>query len=102
MKMGTAFISAVLASYPIISFSKLLEDQQHKFDEAERRIVRLSPRAFGELPGNVVQELQRRGCTIPQESYSKRRNNVIKGRFAKPGQTDWAVLKDAHDRRCLA
>src|SRR5207248_8141194 len=27
-----------------------------------------------------------------QESYSKRRNNVIKDHFAKPGQMDWEVL----------
>src|SRR5437773_8891389 len=58
----------------------------------EAQITRLSPAAFPELPANLVQELQRRGCTIPQETFSKKRNNVIKGEFAKPGQTDWAVL----------
>ena len=56
------------------------------------QIVRLSPAAFPELRTNLVRELQRRGCTIPQETYSGRRNNVIKGEFAKPGQMDWAVL----------
>jgi len=56
-------------------------------------IVRLPPSAFPELPANVVQDLQRRGCTIPQEAFSKvNPNNVIKGEFAKPGQIDWAVL----------
>lgn len=68
------------------------EDLKRRFDEAERRIVRLPPTAFPELPGNVVRELQRRGCTIPQEAYTKKPHNVIKGEFAKPGQTDWAVL----------
>src|SRR5438876_1352596 len=58
----------------------------------ESWITRLSPAAFPELPANLVQELQRRQCTIPQETFSKRRNNVIKGEFARPGQTDWAVL----------
>src|SRR5205823_13273677 len=56
------------------------------------QIVRLSPSAFAEVPANLVQELQRRGCTIPQETFSKKRNNVIKGEFGKPGQMDWAVL----------
>lgn len=56
------------------------------------RIVRLSPAAIRGLPANVVKELQRRGCTIPQETYSRKSNNVIKGEFAKPGQMDWAVL----------
>ena len=51
-----------------------------------------SPAAFPELPANLVQELQRRQCTIPQETFSKKRNNVIKGEFARPGQTDWGVL----------
>ena len=41
----------------------------------ETQVVRLSPAAFPEL--------QRRQCTIPQETYSKKRNNVIKGEFAK-------------------
>ena len=58
----------------------------------EAQITRLSPAVFPELPANLVQELQRRGCTVPQETYSKGRNNVIKGEFAKPGQADWAVL----------
>jgi hypothetical protein len=58
----------------------------------EARIVRLSPAAIRRLPANLVKELQRRGCTIPQETHTKQSNNVVKGQFAKPGQTDWAVL----------
>ena len=81
---------AVFAIGP--SFGQLSDDLQRKFDEAARRIVRLPPAAFPELPANVVRELQRRGCTIPQESYTKKPHNVIRGEFAKPGQTDWAVL----------
>jgi hypothetical protein len=72
--------------------AQLPADLQRRFDEAERRIVRLPPTAFPELPGGVIHELERRGCTIPQEAFSKGRNNVIRGQFAKPGQTDWAVL----------
>ena len=56
------------------------------------RIVRLSPTAVRELPANLAKELQRRGCTIPQEQYSRKTNNVIRGEFAKRGQKDWAVL----------
>jgi len=54
-------------------------------------VHRLQPKAFPELPTNLVTELERRGCTIPQP-YTDRRANVIRGEFAKPGQTDWAVL----------
>ena len=85
-------VSLALLSVTVIpTFAQLPEDLKRKFDEAERRIVRLSPTAFPELPRNVVRELQRRGCTIPQP-YSDRRANVIRGEFVKPGQTDWAVL----------
>src|SRR5439155_9650041 len=56
------------------------------------RIVRLSPTAVRELPANLARELQHRGCTIPQEQYSRKTNNVIRGEFEKRGQKDWAVL----------
>ncbi|HKW97800.1 MAG TPA: hypothetical protein VJN43_08685 [Bryobacteraceae bacterium] len=74
------------------TFAQLPDDLKRRFDDAERRIVRLPPTAFPELPRNLVQELQRRGCTIPQTPYTKRPQNVIKGEFARPGEIDWAVL----------
>jgi hypothetical protein len=74
------------------AFAQLPEDLQRKFDEAERRIVRLPATAFPDLPGDVARELQRRGCRIPQTPYTKKPHNVIKGEFTKRGQTDWAVL----------
>src|ERR1051326_2535079 len=58
----------------------------------DARIVRLPPAAISRLPANLVKELPRRKCTIPQETRTEQTNNVIKGEFAKPGQTDWAVL----------
>ncbi len=57
----------------------------------EMQITRLSPTAFPELPANLVQDLQRRQCTIPQ-AYVKKYKNVTKGEFARPGQIDWVVL----------
>jgi hypothetical protein len=66
--------------------------QELDFRAAERRFARLPPAAFPMLPVSVVRELQRRGCTIPQEDYSKRPNNVISGQFSHRGQRDWAVL----------
>ena len=90
MKLNTIAL-ALLFLMIIPIFAQLPEDLNRKFDEAERRIVRLSPTAFPELPGNVFRELQHRGCRIPQSAYTKKPHNVIKGEFAKPGQTDWAV-----------
>lgn len=69
---------------------------------------RLPPSAFKQLPANIVRSLQRRGCTIPQYvpnfvpkgspeyTHYNKPHNVIKGAFAKPGQTDWAVLCSRH------
>lgn len=66
--------------------------QSLNFQAAERQIVRLPPVAFPMLPVAIARALQSRGCTIPQEMFSKMPNNVIKGQFSKRGQTDWAVL----------
>lgn len=73
-------------------FAQLPEDLKRKFDQAERQVVRLPLTAFPELPRNVVRELQRRDCTIPQVAGFNKRQNVIHGEFGKPGQADWAVL----------
>lgn len=75
-----------------VTFAQTPPPPKLRFDEAEQRIVRLPPAAFPELPANLVTELVRRGCTIPQEVFTKKPHNVIQGDFAKSGQTDWAVL----------
>jgi hypothetical protein len=62
------------------------------WEAADRQTVRLSPSAFTELPKNLVAELHKRGCTIPQTPMVIGRQNVIQGDFARPGQIDWAVL----------
>ena len=53
----------------------------------------LSPAAFPELPKKIRVDLQKRRCKIPQIFEDKQSANVIHGEFAKPGQTDWAVLR---------
>jgi hypothetical protein len=59
--------------------------------EAELHIQRLSPSVVVEMPATIVQQLNARGCRIPQWS-AKEPNNVIRGRFAAPRQVDWTVL----------
>ncbi len=90
MKLQAAF--ALIPLTITVLFAQSAGDVKPNFEEAERRIVRLPPTAFPELPSGVVRELQRRGCTIPQTAYTKKPHNVITGEFAKPGQTDWAAL----------
>ena len=85
------FRSSHFIATPLV-LAQLPSDLQRQFDEAERQIVRLPPTAFPELSRKVIRELQRRGCTIPQPPSASKLHNVISGAFAKPGQTDWAVL----------
>lgn len=59
---------------------------------AEKAIVRLPPAAFAQLPKSLVAHLTRIGCSVPQSYLGKKPHNVIKGRFRRPDQTDWAVL----------
>jgi hypothetical protein len=86
-------ICVVLLFVAIIpALAQLPDDLKRKFDAAEHETVRLPPASFPELPRNVIWELQRRGCTIPQVAGFNKKQNVIRGEFARAGQTDWAVL----------
>ena len=72
--------------------AQISPDALARLDIADQQVVRLGPTDFPELPTNVKTELLRRGCAIPQVPMVDGRHNVIKGEFAKPGQTDWVVL----------
>ena len=72
--------------------SSLCVQAQDKFDIAERKIVRLAPNKFAELPKNIILALETRGCTVPQSYFYTQPNNVIYGEFEKKGQKDWAIL----------
>jgi hypothetical protein len=63
-----------------------------KRDEANKGIVRLAPKEFTELPAEIVADLEKRGCTIPQSYMQDAKHNVIKGEFKKAGQQDIALL----------
>lgn len=68
---------------------------QHKVGDwraADAATVRLPPSAFPQLPRAVARSLARRGCTVPQAFHRPSPHNVIRGQFARRGQTDWAVL----------
>jgi len=85
----------VLTTFPLGFVALCLAhsgNAQDKWEGADSAAIRLRPAAFLQLPENVVQYLQGRGCTIPQTYLSADPHNVISGEFAKRGQTDWAVL----------
>ncbi len=49
-----------------------------------------APRAVPSLPEAIRSVLEKQGCLIPFGILDH--TNVVKGSFAKQGQTDWAVL----------
>lgn len=55
--------------------------------------IRLLPVAsFPQLPSAVANQLDARGCMIPQTYEANGPENVITGSFQKPGSDDWAAL----------
>jgi hypothetical protein len=62
------------------------------WDQADSATVRLSPATFSGAPTQVLEELQRRGCTVPQSYSNRAPHNVVRGRFTSDTQTDIAVL----------
>jgi hypothetical protein len=60
--------------------------------QADAAIRRLNPSDFQDLPAAVRDELDRRGCTIPQVHGEARPHNVVRGAFRSGRRTDIAVL----------
>ena len=77
-------------NFLLIFLLSLLQIDQ--WEKANREVVRLAPSSFNQLPKAVMQELERRNCTIPQVWGTHPPGNVIYGEFLKKGQKDWAAL----------
>lgn len=84
-------IAAVAAG---VAWAQFAPGDKRPWEAADAQVLRLPPNAFTELPAAVMADLTQRGCTIPQvpDEQAGKLQNVVKGEFAKPGQTDWAVL----------
>lgn len=72
--------------------SKQAPPLQNEREQAERETRRLRPSTFPDLPIELIKQLEKRGCTVPQVFDTPEPHNVIRGQFARKGQTDWAVL----------
>ena len=68
------------------------QEWARRFEEASRRISRLRPEAFPDLPPAIAAVLRARNCTVPQPWSSDSPRNVIHGEFVERGQQSWAVL----------
>jgi hypothetical protein len=51
--------------------------------------------SFPDLPVAIVQQLDLRGCIIPQTYEAHRPENVVHAGLERPGSSDWAVLCSA-------
>jgi len=59
-------------------------------------IRHLPPSSFPQVPAAVQEELNRRGCTIPQTYEAHGPENVVKASLERKGSADWAVLCSAN------
>jgi hypothetical protein len=59
------------------------------------RIRRLPVNAFPDLPEKVANQLNRRGCLIPQTYAAHHPENVVQASLERKGSSDWAVLCSA-------
>ena len=61
--------------------------------QTRQYVVRHLPSSsFPELPDAVANELNQRGCLIPQTYQAHQPENVVRGSFERAGSSDWAVL----------
>ena len=51
--------------------------------------------SFPDLPPAVQEQLDRRGCLIPQTYEAHQPENVVHASLERPGSSDWAVLCSA-------
>ncbi len=85
---GPVFVLTVILGSFLQQGSLTAQD----WERANAATVRLKPAAFSELPAAVRQDLERRGCEVPQTFSNTVPHNVIRGRFTSIAQTDIAVL----------
>jgi hypothetical protein len=62
------------------------------WEQANVATIRLKPSAFPSVSARVREELDRRGCGVPQGYSDRVPHNVVQGRFTSNTQTDIAVL----------
>ena len=87
-----------LAQEPAASDSRMAESGQVTVAgrTVSYRIHRLPVSSFPDLPGAVAEQLDRRGCMIPQTYEAHHPENVVHASLERAGSSDWAVLCSAN------
>jgi hypothetical protein len=52
--------------------------------------------SFPNLPFSIQEQLNHRGCLIPQTYEARQPENVVHSSLERPGSSDWAVLCSSH------
>ena len=91
VRTATLLLTALATAPPVAG------QTADQWANAAQAIRRLAPAAFPHLPATVRQALEQRGCTVPQTFIDPGPHNVVRGHFARPRQTDWAVLCSRQD-----
>ena len=91
VRTTSVLLAALVTAFPVSG------QTAEQWANAAGAIRRLAPAAFSQLPATVRQALERRGCTVPQSFTDPGPHNVVRGHFARPRQTDWAVLCSHRD-----
>jgi hypothetical protein len=86
------FLAPILFVSALTSFSRGGPTMSQNWEQADAATVRLEPAAFSSVSATVREELERRGCVVPQSYSDKVPHNVVRGRFTSGAQTDVAVL----------
>jgi len=76
----------------LLAFSTQPEPSPSVTRAQAAKASRFSPREFPGLPVQIADDLESRGCSIPQSYIGPKPHNAIQGRFHRPGQTDCAIL----------
>ncbi len=100
--MRTALFLFLLGNLILSSSALYAQFTRDDWRRADEETLRLSPSAFPELPSDVRQGLESRGCSIPQ-SYSAgaKKVNVISSKFISATGRDWAVLCSRQRRSAI-
>lgn len=69
---------------------------QDAWEEAARRVTRLPPAAYAEVPARIRSLMEADRCRVSQDPSISKPHNVISGRFASTRQRDWVAFCSAN------
>lgn len=93
-RVRSGIVLACVASALVVRAATPRQGTTIDWARADATMTRLLPSRVSMLPAAVRDELNKRGCRIPQPGLAPATTtrNVIRGHFLSPTSEDWAVL----------